>query len=255
MLGPRVFCRPRPRWGIFFRAKYDNVALRAVLRDQFGELTLADIQQKGKAVLVTAFNVTSGNPRLFKTDHSDNLTRDGDLTLVDVALASTAAPMYFPVVSVTNPRDSVTEAFCDGGVVANHPTLLAYAEAVSEFRANPAEIRILSLSTPRKHLGEGSVAARSLDRGWLSWRKTLPDILIDSNSKIAHEVLRRIVESYSPDERPLYERVLLHNAHSLAMDCADEAATNELESLGASAAGANDTRGRLQPIIKEPTHG
>ena len=149
--GPRVF----PHRSLFlrwidyprslFRARYDNRELAAVLKDEFGDTTLGDLHSAGKRVLITAFNLTTGTPRLFKTDHSENLSSDDGLQVVEVALASTAAPTFFPIVRMTNTGDGITEAFCDGGVVANHPALLGFVEALKELKTQVADIRLLSL--------------------------------------------------------------------------------------------------------------
>lgn len=101
-LGATVF--KRRGFGVL-RPKYGNKALGRALTDEFGQTTLGDVYSGGKAALVTAFNVTTGKPRIFKTDHSPNLTRDSALPLAEVAMASAAAPYYFPMVPITNPRD------------------------------------------------------------------------------------------------------------------------------------------------------
>ncbi|MDB4913077.1 MAG: Patatin [Gemmatimonadetes bacterium] len=74
-LGPNVF-KPKPaRNGAvgkvrdFFehrsRARHDNAALRAALHETFGALTLGDLRSAGKRVLITAFSVSEGSPRIF----------------------------------------------------------------------------------------------------------------------------------------------------------------------------------------------
>jgi predicted acylesterase/phospholipase RssA len=231
-----------------FAPKYNGTGLRNALTAEFGSATLGDVLAKGKTSLVTAFNVTTGTPRLFKTDHSCNLTRDASLKLVDVVMASSAAPTYFPLVRVTNPYDQITETFCDGGVVANHPALLGFAEALSELGAKPSQIRVLSISTPRTDLGEGAARKKALNRGVWGWRKTLASIFIDSNSRVAHEVLRRIVVSY-PDPRPCYERVEMANKKVIAIDCATSEATAILRHLGISKAASNEVRVLVNNIL------
>lgn len=243
-LGNKVF-RRKSRG--LFASKYGNAELRSALTGEFGSATLGDILAKGKPVLVTAFNISTGTPRLFKTDHSANLTRDSQLSIVDVALASSAAPIYFPLVRVTNPRDNVTETFCDGGVVANHPALLGFAEAISELGAKPGQVRILSLSTPRTDLSEGAASGRALDRGLCGWGSKLASVLIDANSMASHQILARIVQSYPV--APRYERVELVNKHMLGMDDVTEHARTTLKHLGATEAASNVTRARISNIL------
>jgi len=244
-LGLKVFKRSARG---YYAPKYKGNGLRAALTTEFGSATLGDLLAKGKTALVTAFNVTTGTPRLFKTDHSPKLTRDGKLKLVDIAMASAAAPVYFPLVQLTNPTERLTETFCDGGVVANHPALLGFAEVLSELGAKPEQVRVLSISTPRADLGEGAASKRALNRGLWGWRKTLASIFTDSNSMAAHEVLKRIVASY-PAPRPCYERVEMANKYNLAMDCVTSDATATLKHIGMTAAASNDTRGRVNKIL------
>ena len=112
-----------------FKALHDTEPLRRALTEAFGDRTLGDLRQAGRKVLVTAFNVTSGRPTIFKTDHSDGLKDHDRLLVRDVALASSAAPKYLPLVELTHPSTGAVERYCDGGLVSNSPALLAYAEA------------------------------------------------------------------------------------------------------------------------------
>jgi hypothetical protein len=241
-LGPDVFHKRKAR-GIF-AAKYDNHSLAKALGDALGTRTLDDLLRSGKHALVTAFCVTAGAPRFFKTNHSTNLTLHGGYRLCDVALASSAAPTFFPMVELTNPVNGVTEVFCDGGVVANHPALLGFTEAVYELQAAPKSVSILSLSTPREDLSQ-QATGRRLNRGIFQWRKTLASVFIDSNSVVAHETLRRIVSTYGPDG-PAYERVEMRNSHSLALDDAGADAIHTLCQAGAAQASSNEVRSRLE---------
>jgi predicted acylesterase/phospholipase RssA len=244
-LGPTVF---RRRTGLgLFAPKYRNEALARALEDTFGDRTLTDLLTAGKRALITAFCVSSGTPRIFKTDHSPRLTLHGKYRLRDIALASAAAPIFFPLVELTNPESQVTEVFCDGGVVANHPALLGFAEAVHEVAAPASHVSILSLSTPREHLGE-QIPSHKLKRGLFQWRRTLASVLIDSNSVAAHEVLRRIVASYSPSA-PIYERIALQNPHALALDDASPAAIQTLTQAGAQEASLVAVRERLRRFL------
>lgn len=245
-LGPAVFGR-RQRGGPWLRAKFPMAPLHSALSAEFGARTLADIHAAGKAALITAFNLTTGQPRIFKTDHAPALTRDGALPLVDIALASAAAPTYFPVSHLTNPRENVRETFCDGGVAANHPGLLGFAEAVSTLRAAPAQVRLLSISTPRLNLGEGAASTRTPNRGLLAWARALPPIFIDANAALAHQVLRRIVDSY-PEPRPAYVRIDMHNGDGWPMDCVSPEATAALKHTGITKAADGLTRTDVRRI-------
>ncbi len=177
-LGTSVFGKRRFGRGYLFRARYDNRPLRDVLEREFREATLGDLCGRGKFALVTAFNLPDGKPRIFKTDHARHLSLHNKFRVSDVALASAAAPFYFPAVPIKNPVNGVTELYCDGGVVANHPALLGFSEAVSDLKRPPADVRILSLSTPGEDFGEGTSTTRFGDRGLARWRAKLPSMFI-----------------------------------------------------------------------------
>lgn len=98
---------------------YSSEGLREVLEEAFGERRLGDLRRD---VLVPTFCVTDDKWRAiwFNRQH------DGNLRVVDVALATAAAPVYFPM-----------HAGClDGGMVANDPSLAALAHALGSERVS-----------------------------------------------------------------------------------------------------------------------
>ena len=252
-LGPRVFPHT---WGLarwFHKrkslvvAKYSARALRELLDDAFGNTTLGDLRNAGKLVLITAFSVTNGRPRVFKTDHSKNLSRDDNLKLADIAMASSAAPTFFPVVPIVRGDTKFEELFCDGGVVANHPALLGLAEALGELEVPASELCVLSLSTPRTDLGKRKLWVWR--RGLWQWKDSLASILIDGNSAITHEAIKRIIRGY-PEPRPRYVRIDLQNMDGLEMDLASAYAAGALENIGSQKAASNDVRPLIEPFLR-----
>lgn len=217
-------------------SKYDNDALRESLSAAFGNTTLADLLGRKKYVLVTAFCLTTGRPRIFKTDHAPELSGHGGYRLCDIALASSAAPTYFPLATLPSPTGGPTELFCDGGVFANDPALLGYAEAVSHLGCKPADVEILSISAPRRSLSR-TRRPRFLKRGVLGWANPLASIFIDGPSEVGHEALRRITDSSGA----CYVRMRLAapghaGSAKLDLDSATDDAANALLSIGHDAA-------------------
>jgi len=230
-------------------ARYSNKALRKALTDAFGDMTLGDLRAKNKSVLVAAFCVTTGKPRVFKTNHSSDLTRDDGYLVRDIALASAAAPVYLPVVKLQSPTTKCEEWYCDGGVFANHPALLGYAEAVSHLEVDPREIYVLSLSTPRADLAERAstrniVQQFLLSRGLISWGTKLAGVMIASTSMIAHETLRRIL-AWQPEAGARYVRIELQKPSGVDMDIATPKATETLRQIGFDQAFRTEVRNRL----------
>lgn len=258
--GPQVFHNPFP--GVrslrkilgLVTSQYGNAALRAALTDCFGDRTLGDLHRLGKFVLIPAFSITTGTPRVFKTDHNTHLTMDDGYLIRDIALASSAAPVFLPLVEVRSPTTGDRERYCDGGMFANHPALLGYSEAIYEFGSEPSQIQILSASTPRTDLAEyrsatGRIPKYLLSRGLFIWRTKVVQIMIDSTSCITDEILRRIVAS--PTQGGLtYERITFPKPRGIDLDIATNSATETLCSIGYELARQSTTRSRLKTFFE-----
>lgn len=113
---------------LFLRSKYDNSELKKALQEMFGDKTLSDSRS---LLCIPAFSLTDGRPFIFKYDHSEgNLCRDNKTKYVDIALATSAAPAYLPIITIdTYDR----KQFIDGGVYANNPTLIGVIESLRYF--------------------------------------------------------------------------------------------------------------------------
>ncbi|WP_081416786.1 CBASS cGAMP-activated phospholipase [Arthrobacter castelli] len=137
----KVFRRSKQRkWrlGRLARPGYSGDALREVLTEVFGDRLLGESR---KRLLVPSWDVQSGEVHIFKTPHSDRLTRDWNLKMVDVALATSAAPAYFPAATVDSAR------LIDGGVFANNPSVFAIGEAKSMLGVPLDVVRVLNIGT------------------------------------------------------------------------------------------------------------
>ena len=107
----------------FFRAKYCPIALEDAFDNAFGQATLKEVFNT--RLIVPTVNLSLGKSHLYRSPHLPGLDEDHDVRLVDVLLAATAAPTYFPHKAMSN-----GQAYCDGGLWANSPTILAIAEAM-----------------------------------------------------------------------------------------------------------------------------
>jgi uncharacterized protein len=149
-------------------ADYSNENLKQILSELFGPLKLRELI---KRVLVPSFHLDDHasdiNRRQWKPKFFHNCPGDSDdgEKVMDVAMRTTAAPIYFP---------SYGE-YIDGGVVANDPSMAALAQAL---RAGEAlhDIRLLSIST-----GRNAVFIAGCDHDWgiAEWAKPLVSLMID----------------------------------------------------------------------------
>ena len=124
-----------------WHGKYKNEYLKEVLTDLFQEKTIGE---SNNLLCVPSYCITEARPYIFKYDHTV-LRRDNKTSYVDVALATSAAPTYFPIHQIAN-HDN--KQFVDGGVWANNPTLVGLIEALKYFVGEDREydsIQILSV--------------------------------------------------------------------------------------------------------------
>ena len=120
------------------RPMYSNDALADVLDELFGEQRMG--QLKSPVTIPTA-NISTGKPQFFKSMHSDKLDRDDKIKVRDVALATSAAPAYFPI----HPIDG--NKHVDGALVGNAPGLFGWLEARRFLERPSTSIRVLSIGT------------------------------------------------------------------------------------------------------------
>ena len=135
--GPAVFSRPR-RASRLVRPKHDARRLKSALTDLFGGRLLGESVVR---LLIPAYSLERNDVYVFKTPHHEDLARDWKETMVDVALATSAAPTYFAAAHLRNNR------LIDGGVWANNPALVGVAESVGVLDVALTRLRVLSLGT------------------------------------------------------------------------------------------------------------
>ena len=114
--GPKIFRKQRLRTGFgLWRRKYGSETRRHALTEVLGERTLGDSACR---LVIPAYDLGADAVYIFKTPHNIKLKRDWKERLVDVAMATSAAPTYFQAASLAGIR------LVDGGVWANNPTNL-----------------------------------------------------------------------------------------------------------------------------------
>ena len=140
-------------------AKYDNEGLRAALADKFGERTLGESKNR---LVIPSVNLETGEVHVYKTSHHDRFRRDFKEKVVDIAMATSAAPSYFPTYHST-----AGVPLIDGGVWANNPMGMAVVEAIGVLEWPKEEIKVLSLGCTTEPLDIG--IARSTPMGRAYW--------------------------------------------------------------------------------------
>lgn len=146
-------------------------SLKQALQDRMGDETLAQVYaRRNIALAVTAVELSQHRSWVFKTPHLATTNhRDDDYRLVDVCMATSAAPVYRALAAIDHPSGPKGRfVFADGGLWANNPVLVALVEALQ--MAGPGRpIEIFSLGTCPLPSGE-QVPATGLNRGFSGWK-------------------------------------------------------------------------------------
>lgn len=190
-------------------AWYNNSALAEALGAQnyFGSRQIGDLLHP---IIVPTVNFSNGNPKFYKTDHHKDFTFDRNLSILDVALGTSAAPIYFPVHKINDLR------IVDGGLIANDPTQVAVHEAMKFFGVRPPlfgdtstgsdDLQVLSIGTlAPKHFADTS---RSLNQGILDWGTGVFDLAGSAQEAMAafmidkHMLPGKVIRLPSLEARP-----------------------------------------------------
>ena len=133
-----------------------NQALSSALDVCFGDRTLGEVfHRRHIALAITAVELSQHRSWVFKTPHLRNTNhRDDNYRLVDVCLATTAAPIYRSLAAVDHPNTGVSgyRVFADGGLWANNPVLVGLIDALEMTKPDRA-IEIFCLGTCPRPVG------------------------------------------------------------------------------------------------------
>lgn len=213
---------------IFFSNKHSVKPLKKILDDLFGDKTMGDANN---LLCIPSFNLTNGQPKVFKK--SGNQTEhfvDKNIKLVDIALATSAAPSYYPVHEHNN------FLYTDGGVWANNPSLCGLLEAIDYYVGEGKEyddFSILSISSITNPNGWISTSNKS--KSIIGWKEKMFQTALDGQSFFTDYFLLKIVPKITPKGN--YFRIKspeLSKAQMnvITMDRADKNTLSTIQSLG-----------------------
>ena len=231
--GPEIFPNSNKSWSRrfskarrYFIAEYSNAPLKRVADELYGDSTMHYSRHR---LIIPTVNYSTGKPQFFKTPHHDTFRADRKRKMSDVALATSAAPIFFPVYQ----SEETSSCYVDGGLVGNAPGMFGVHEAMHFCGRNIADINLLSIGTMGGEFRMDS--SKRLNKGILQWREKVFLLAVSSQEKVADFMLRhQLGERYSLiDELPTHEQ-----APNIGLDIADKAAIQTLKSMGEESAKA-----------------
>ena len=149
--------------------RYDARELVRSLQRHLGDSRLGEAVT---GILVTTYDLEARQALV--------LRRDDDVSMVDAAHASSAAPTYFEPVRLG------ARTLIDGGVFAINPAMLAFAEAAGHIDV------LVSLGTGEhtRRLPYNEVK----DWGQIEWARPILDVVFDGSADAINSVLERLVD-------------------------------------------------------------
>jgi patatin-like phospholipase/acyl hydrolase len=182
--GGRIFHKSFYKLGLF-SSQYNNVYLKRLLKDVFGDRKLGDYSYP---LIVPSTDIGAGKVHVFKSGYDTGFVRDKKVYVRDAVLASCSAPTFF------NPHTVDSYLLSDGGLWANNPSLVAVIDAQKRLGINSKDIKVFSLGT-----GVGNVFYSQKNKclsklfGWgflTRWeRERLIEMILNLQSETANNMI------------------------------------------------------------------
>lgn len=247
-MGPDIFTtKPPPQTGLGQKwalrknathALYDSTKLREVIEQLVGADTkIGHLRQR---VVIPAVNLTKGGPQVFKTGHHETFVRDWKMKVVDAALATSAAPTFFPLHRIGG------ELFADGGLYANAPDQVALHEAEHFLGWPISDVVLLSIGTTTSQFSFSNTVSN--DMGWMAWMEDqrLPSVMIASQQAVVLHILRhRLGDRFLRIDRTQSAQ----QERSLGLDVASPGAILDLKGLAEASAREHLVDARIRATL------
>ena len=189
---PMQWARPLPAVGMLIKGlglglRKGDAALRSTLEGTFGDKTIKSVyDERGIALAVPTLDINRHAAVVFKTQHLNRLNgRDNGRSLVDICMATSAAPILRSMARLDEPGGKGAMAtYVDGGLWANNPGLIGMMEAmeIMKDRDEQRPIHLFMLGTLPSQGGE-EVRNSSLHRAAWGWKFGLRAIEASLNAQ------------------------------------------------------------------------
>lgn len=189
----------RPWWraattvGGLLGSKYPGKTVTNALRPY---LEGAELKEALTDIVLTTYDIESREAVFFSRRRAQKKA-DYNLSMLDAARSTAAAPTFFPPVEVKGTHGAKRFHLVDGGVVANNPAACAMYEAHRQYCEDPVtkkprpEVRmhyhLVSVGT-----GQHEAAIRAGAWGWGlgKWGPDIVDVLFDGSCDAMHHIAK-----------------------------------------------------------------
>lgn len=171
--------------------RYSAEPLLKHLNNFFMDATLVNLETDA---CITSVSLIDAKPRLHKTDYFARNTGRLNEKLTNIAMATSAAPTYFPAQSTIHSANLI-----DGGVAANNPSIIALVDALQferpSKRGTPKPLLQAednSKAAVLLSVGTGQPGPlpydyeKLIDGGWFQWAKPILEVVLLSQAQLVH---------------------------------------------------------------------
>ncbi len=206
----------------YFTSKYSSAPLESVVRAILGPSNENRLLSNVNfPLLLPTVSYSAAAPMLLRS-HGLAGAKASRVTLTDAAMATSAAPTYFPARLVNN------ELLVDGGLIANAPDAVAVANAMHLLGCVLEDIYVLSIGTSGEPM-ERPVTG-PLNSGKVAWiaNHRLVELTLTAQERLAVDEARTLLKTRFTriDARPSADE-----QKYLALDRADDVARSTLGTL------------------------
>ncbi|MCA9944320.1 MAG: patatin-like phospholipase family protein [Anaerolineales bacterium] len=246
--GPKIFDAPLLKrissLGGIRDERYDATGLENLIDERFGNLWLSQLI---KPCLITAYDVAT-RKTVFFTQH-DARSTNKDFPIKVVARATSAAPTYFEAMPDGNCQ--ITNAYVDGGLFANNPTMCAYVEAFRKLEGKPTAANMVILSLGTGQIKQEYPYQSVRNWGMVQWVRPLIDVMMAGVSETVDYQMQQLFTAHGrPDSYLRLQPTIDHDNKELAeLDNVSPENLERLVNLGIRLADENESQ--LDAIVEK----
>ena len=238
------------------RTLYNRDVLRAQLQKAYGDTRIDDCRTR---ICVPTYDMHEGRIHVLKTRHHPEYVRDFHIPTVDVALSTSAVPVYFSPYSFEYSNigsDSINHAYhyIDGGVFANNPSLIGLTEAIYCLNVAIEKIELLSIGTGMQLLKETELERKMGIDYWLNPKSEdgfrIYELVSSAQSLNIHNTMTMLCKGAGNSGERRFNYIRLQSTLNKQIDLAatDHNSIKELLLIGQSL--YKDTATKLYPFIE-----